>query len=104
MVVTLGVRERTATRVIVWEDIMARKAKAVEIVGVIGRYTKHDKWWCVAFDEAEDVYETGTIVTVKPQQKDAQRVIIQALKASSIVVSDDEKPTLFYTYTKVSSK
>ncbi len=103
-VATLGVRERTATQVIVWEDIMARKAKTVEIVNVIGRYTKHDKWWVVAFDDATEVYETGTVVTVKPQEKDAHKVIIQVLKASSIVVSDEELPTLYYTYTKVSSK
>lgn len=83
---------------------MARKAKSVEVVGVIGRYTKHDKWWVVAFDEATEVYETGTIVTVKPLEKDAHKVIIQVLKASSIVISDEDKPTLYYTYTKVSAK
>ena len=82
---------------------MARKAKAV-VVEVIGRYAKHDKWWCVAFDDATEVYETGTVVTVKPQEKDAQKVIIQSLKASSIVDSDEQNPTLYYTYTKVSSK
>lgn len=81
---------------------MARKAK--QAVEVIGRYAKHDKWWTVAFDNATEVYETGTVVTVKPLEKDAHKVIIQALVASSIVDADDQNPTLFYTYTKVSAK
>ena len=48
--------------------------------------------------------EAGTVVTVKPLEKDAHKVIIQALVASSIVDADDQNPTLFYTYTKVSAK
>ena len=102
MVVTLGVRERTATRVIVWEDIMARKAKAV--VSTFGRYAKCDKWWTVAFDNASEVLETGTVVDVRKVDGTEQKVIIQSLIASSIVESDEQNPTLFYTYTKVSSK
>ena len=101
-VVTLGVRERTATQVIVWEDIMARKAKAV--VSTFGRYAKCDKWWTVAFDNASEVLETGTVVDVRKVDGTEQKVIIQSLIASSIVESDEQNPTLFYTYTKVSSK
>jgi len=102
VVVTLGVRERTATQVIVWEDIMARKAKAV--VSVMGRYAKCDKWWTVAFDNATEVLETGTVVDVRKVDGSENKVIIQSLIASSIVESDEQNPTLFYTYTKVSSK
>jgi sugar lactone lactonase YvrE len=83
---------------------MARKAKAVEVTGVIGRYCKHDRHWVVAFDKATEMYDTGTVVTVKPLEKDAHKVIIKALVASSIVLTEDEDPTLYYTYTKVSAK
>jgi hypothetical protein len=48
--------------------------------------------------------ETGTVVDVRKVDGTEQKVIIQALIASSIVESDEQNPTLFYTYTKVSGK
>jgi len=85
----------------VWEDIMARKKLAV---ATFGRYAKCDKWWTVAFDNATEVLETGTVVDVRKVDGNEQKVIVQALIASSIVESDTQNPTLFYTYTKVSAK
>ena len=81
---------------------MARKAKTA--VATFGRYAKHDKWWTVAFDNATEVLETGTVVDVRKVDGTEQKVIVQALIASSIVDSDEQNPTLFYTYTKVSAK
>ena len=81
---------------------MARKAK--QAVVVMGRYAKCDKWWTVACDNASEVLETGTVVDVCKVDGTEQKVIIQALIASSIVESDEQNPTLFYTYTKVSGK
>ena len=86
----------------VWEDIMARKAKTA--VATFGRYAKHDKWWTVAFDNAVEVLETGTVVDVRKVDGTEQKVVIQSLVASSIVDADDQAPTLYYTYTKVSAK
>ena len=80
---------------------MARKKLAVI---VMGRYAKCDKWWTVAFDNATEVLETGTVVDVRKVDGSEQKVIIQSLIASSIVDADDVNPTLFYTYTKVSAK
>lgn len=84
---------------------MARKAKKqVEVTGVVGRFCKHDRHWVVAFDKATEMYDTGTVVTVKPLEKDAQKVIIKALVASSIVMTEEEDPTLYYTFTRLSAK
>jgi len=80
---------------------MARKK---QVISVIGRYAKCDKWWTVAFDNATEVLETGTVVDVRKVDGSEQKVIVQALIASSIVESDTQNPTLFYTYTKVSAK
>lgn len=80
---------------------MARKKVAVSSVG---RYAKCDKWWTVAFDNATEVIATGTKVDVRKVDGEVQQVIIQAVIAGSIVSSDAELPTLFYTYTKVSAK
>ena len=81
---------------------MARKAKTA--VATVGRYAKHDKWWTVAFDDATEVLETGKVVDVRKVDGTEQKVVIQALVASSIVDADDQAPTLYYTYTKVSAK
>lgn len=80
---------------------MARKK---QLVVVMGRYAKCDKWWTVAFDNATEVFETGKVVDVRKVDGTEQKVVIQSLIASSIVTGEDENPTLFYTYTKVSAK
>jgi hypothetical protein len=48
--------------------------------------------------------ETGKVVDVRKVDGTEQKVVIQALVASSIVDADDQAPTLYYTYTKVSAK